>query len=172
MPFVAIQLMYKIRIQSTLIISTSIISNNHLSRSEILVPVLTWKSKKRKQNIVEKRSNFSSFPQYFQYIYLRSNFSSFPQFFQYISIFRSQITYSFVKGGCSIYCFPHFCNSYISDISKCFRESLRIRDNENRLYFIPYNFCLFFFFLCIQVKNTWWDGTRVDPAQTAHSRAV
>ena len=31
--------------QSTLTISTSLISNNRLSRSEILVPVLTWKSK-------------------------------------------------------------------------------------------------------------------------------
>ena len=36
---------------------------------------------------------------------LRSNFSSFPQYFQYISIFRSQITYSFVKCGCLIYLF-------------------------------------------------------------------
>ena len=34
-------------IQSTLVISTSLISNNRLSRSEILVPVLTWKSKNR-----------------------------------------------------------------------------------------------------------------------------
>ena len=31
------------------------------------------------------------------------NFSSFPQYFKYISDFRSQITYSFVKCGCSIY---------------------------------------------------------------------
>ena len=67
--------------------STSLISKNRLSRSENLVPVLTWKSNNRQQNIVEKRSNFSSFPQYFQYI----------------SIFRSQITYSFVKCGCLIY---------------------------------------------------------------------
>ena len=33
-----------IYIQSTLVISTSLISNNRLSRSENLVPVLTWKS--------------------------------------------------------------------------------------------------------------------------------
>ena len=44
-------------IQSTLVISTSLISNNRLSRSENLVPVLTWKSNNRYQNIVEKRRN-------------------------------------------------------------------------------------------------------------------
>ena len=32
----------------------------------------------------------------------------------YISNFRSQITYSFVKCGCSIYCFPHSLNSDMS----------------------------------------------------------
>ena len=32
-------------------------------------------------------------------------------FYMYISNFRSQITYSFVKCGCSIYCFPHSLNS-------------------------------------------------------------
>ena len=46
------------------------------------------------------------------------NFSSFPQYFQYISNFRSQITYSFVKCGCSIYF------SSILQISKYFKESL------------------------------------------------
>ena len=67
---------------------------------------------------------------------LRSNFSSFPQYFQYISNFKSPITYTFVKCGCSIYCFPHsailICRG--TDISKYFRESLGIRDNESRLY--------------------------------------
>ena len=87
-------------LQSTLIISTSLIWNIHLSRSEILVPVLTWKSKNRYENIVEKRRNCS--------------YSSFPQYFQYISNFRSQITYSFVKCGCLIYWFPYFRNSDIS----------------------------------------------------------
>ena len=63
-------------IQSTLVISTWVISINRLSRRENLVLVLTQKSKIRLQNIVEKeekllpRSNFSSFPQYFQYIFL------------------------------------------------------------------------------------------------------
>ena len=32
-------------------------------------------------------------------------------FYIYISIFRSQITYSFVKCDCLIYCFPHIRNS-------------------------------------------------------------
>ena len=36
-----------IQVQSTLVISTSLISNNRLSGSEILVPVLTWKSMNR-----------------------------------------------------------------------------------------------------------------------------
>ena len=43
-------------IQSTLVISNSLISNNRLSRSENLIPVLTQKSTNRQQNIVEKRS--------------------------------------------------------------------------------------------------------------------
>ena len=34
---------------------------------------------------------------------IRSNFSSFPQYFQLISNCRSQITYSYVKCDCSIY---------------------------------------------------------------------
>ena len=38
------------------------------------------------------------------------NFSS-TLFYIYVSNFRSQITYSFVKCSCSIYCFPHSLNS-------------------------------------------------------------
>ena len=50
---------------------------------------------------------------------LRSNFTSFPQYFQYISNFRSQITYSFVKCGCSIYFFlTSNLISWGTDISK------------------------------------------------------
>ena len=44
-------------IQSTLVISALLISNNRLSRSKNLVPVLTWKSINRQQNIVEKRKS-------------------------------------------------------------------------------------------------------------------
>ena len=88
-------------VQSTPVISTSLISNNRLIPSANLVPVLIWKSNNRWQNIVEKRS-------------LRSNFSSFPQYFQFISNFKRQITESFVKCGCSIYFFPQFCKSDMS----------------------------------------------------------
>ena len=67
---------------------------------------------------------------------LRSNFSSFPQYFQYISNFKSPITYTFVKCGCSIYFFLKSANLICrsTDITKYFRESLGIRDNESRLY--------------------------------------
>ena len=47
------------KVQSTLVISNSLISNNRLSRSENLVPVLTRRSTNRQQNIVEKRRNCS-----------------------------------------------------------------------------------------------------------------
>ena len=67
---------------------------------------------------------------------MTSNLSPLPQYFQYISNQRSQITRSFVKFGCSIGIFLSFarliCRS--TNISKCFRGSLRLRDNEGRLY--------------------------------------
>ena len=47
----------KNNLQSTLVISNSLISNNLLSRSENLVPVLTQRSTNMQQNIVEKRRN-------------------------------------------------------------------------------------------------------------------
>ena len=57
-------------------------------------------------------------------------------FYIYISKFRSQITYSFVKCGCSFIVFltlsTLICRG--TDISKCFSESLGIRDNESRLF--------------------------------------
>ena len=49
----------RVEIQSTLVISNSLISNNRLSRSENLVPVLIQRSTNRQQNIVEKRRNCS-----------------------------------------------------------------------------------------------------------------
>ena len=36
-----------IKLQSTLVISTLLTSNNRLSRSENLIPILTWKSNDR-----------------------------------------------------------------------------------------------------------------------------
>ena len=72
----------------------------------------------------KRGENFSSFPHYFIYVY--------------ISNFRSQITYSFVKCGCSIYCFPHSLNPDMSRYGyrSVLSESLGIRDNESRLYIV------------------------------------
>ena len=63
----------------------------------------------------------------------------------YIYNFRSQITYSFVKCGCSIYCIILTLSTLICrgmDISKCFSESLGIRDNESRLYYCYLQYCV------------------------------
>ena len=49
----------KKELQSTPVILNSLISNNCLSRSKNLVPVLTQRSTNRQQNIVEKRRNCS-----------------------------------------------------------------------------------------------------------------
>ena len=64
------------------------------------------------------------------------NFSSFPQYFQYISNFKSPITYIFVKCGCSNYFFLNSANLICQDthISKYCRESLGIRDIKSQLY--------------------------------------
>ena len=69
---------------------------------------------------------------------LRSNFSSFPQYFQYISNVKSPITYKFVKCGGSNYFFLNSENLICrgTDILKCFRESLGLQDNESRLYIL------------------------------------
>ena len=120
-------LILSLNVQSTLVISTSIISNNHLSRRENLVLVLTQKSKIRLQNIVEKRRNCSW-----------GAMSPFPTIFSInISNYRSQITQSFVKFGCSNCFFLNTTNLVCrsTDISKCFRGSLRFRDNDSGLYF-------------------------------------
>ena len=67
---------------------------------------------------------------------LRSNFSSFPQYFQNVSNLGVRLHIHSVKGGCSINCFPESANLICrsTDISNCFIESLGIRDNESRLY--------------------------------------
>ena len=63
---------------------------------------------------------------------LRSNFSSFPQYFRYMSNIKSPNTYKFVKCGCSTYFFLNSENLICrgTNISKCFRESLGIRDTR------------------------------------------
>ena len=72
---------------------------------------------------------------------LRSNFSSFPQYFQYISNFKSPSTHIFIKCGYSNYVFLNSGNLICrgTDISEYFRESLGIRDNESRLYLFSEN---------------------------------
>ena len=67
---------------------------------------------------------------------LRSNFSPFPQYFQYISNFKSPDIHIFVKCVLSNYFFLNSANLICrsTDISKFFRESLGIRDNGSRLY--------------------------------------
>ena len=67
---------------------------------------------------------------------LWSNFSSFPQYFQYSSNFKSPVTYIFVKCGCLNYFFLNFATLICrgTDISKYFIESLGIGDNESLLY--------------------------------------
>ena len=68
---------------------------------------------------------------------LRSNFSSFPQYFQYICTLGVKLHIHSVKGGCSINCFFLSSANLISrrtDIAKCFIETLGVRDNESRLF--------------------------------------
>ena len=66
----------------------------------------------------------------------KEKFLLFSQYFQYIVNFRSQITYSFVKCAYSIYFFLNSANLICrgTNISKYFREFLRLRNNECRLY--------------------------------------
>ena len=113
-------------IQSTLVISTSVILNNRLSRGENLVPALTWKSNNRQQNIVDKRRNCSSGAiSSLSHNIFNINFNQ-----------LSLITYSFVKFGCAICIFlnPENLICRTTDISKYFRGSLQLRDNESLLY--------------------------------------
>ena len=92
-----------IQIQSTLVISNSLISNNRLSRSENLVPVLIQRSTNRQQNIVEKRRNCS----------LGAISPLFHNIFN-ISNLGVKLHVHSVKSGCSINCFPHVRKSDMS----------------------------------------------------------
>ena len=67
------------------------------------------------------RSNFSSFPHYFIYIFLTSGVKLHIHLLNVIVQFIVFLTLSTL-----------ICRS--TDISKCFSESLGIRDNESRLY--------------------------------------
>ena len=81
-----------IQIQSTLVISNSLILNNLLSKSNNLVPILTQRSTNKKQNIVENRRVCS-------------------QYFQYISNLGVKFKIHSVTSSCWINCFPQFHKS-------------------------------------------------------------
>ena len=70
-------------------------------------------------------------------------------FSTYISNLRSQITCSLMKFGCLIGIFlnPAHLICRGTDISQCFRGSLRLRDNESRLYF--------HFFILMPTRKDW-----------------
>ena len=90
-------------IQSTLVISASLIWTNRFSRSEKSGPWFQRGNLTTANKILLKKEK----------LLLRSNFSSFPKYFQYISNYTSQITYSFVICGYSIYLFFSILQWYV-----------------------------------------------------------
>ena len=66
----------------------------------------------------------------------QEQFLLFSTIFSLTSSFRSQMTYSFEMCGCLIYFFLSSANLIyrVTDISKYFRESLGLGDNESKLY--------------------------------------
>ena len=87
-----------LQIQSTLVISTSLISNNCLSRSENLVPVLTQRSTNRYKILWKREEIAPGAISLFHFIFNISN-----------SGVKLHIHY--VKVGCSINCLPQFRRS-------------------------------------------------------------
>ena len=75
----------------------------------------------------EIRSNFSSFPHYFIYIFLTSGVKLHIHLLNVVVPFIVFLTLSTL-----------ICRG--ADISKCFSESLGIRDNVSRLYFVSLQF--------------------------------
>ena len=121
-----------ILLQLTLVISTSLISYT------AYLEVKIWSLLKHENLITGNKILWKRG---------RSNFSSFPQYFQHISNFKSPITYTYVKCDCSIYFFLNSANLICrsTEISKYFRESLGIRDNESRLYI----------WICVKLLGKW-----------------
>ena len=111
-------------IQSTLVISSSVISNNRLSRRKNLVRLSVKKSGNKilwlREEIAPKD----------QFLLISTIFSV------YIVNLRNQITYLFGKLGCSFCIFLSSANLICrsTEILKCFNWSLRLRDKESRLY--------------------------------------
>ena len=119
-------------LQSTLIISTSLISNIRLSRSENLVPVLTQSSTNRQQNIVEKRRNCS----------LGAISPLFHNIFNISLTYESNYIFILLKVVVRLIVFLSSANLICrsTDISKCFIESLGFQDNESRLYIFEHSY--------------------------------
>ena len=117
---------FKVQIQSTLVISTLLISNNRLTRSGNLVPVLTQRSTNRQHNIVEKRRNCS----------LGAISPLFHNIFNISLTQESNYIFNLLKVVVRLIVFLSSANLIFrsTDISKCFIESLGIRDNGSRLY--------------------------------------
>ena len=113
-------------IQSTLDISNSLISNNRLSRSKNLVPILTQRFTNKQQNIVEKRRNCS----------LGAISPLFHNIFNISPTWESNLRFILLKVVVCLIVFLSSANLICrsTDISKCFIESLGFRDNESRLY--------------------------------------
>ena len=99
-------------IQSNLVISNSHISNYRLSRSENLVPVLTWNYDNRLQNNVEKRRNCSTI--FSVYLYFQES-----NYIFICEMWLFDLSFFFLNSANLI------CRD--TDISKYFRESLSSR---------------------------------------------
>ena len=112
-------------VQLTRVISALLILNNRLTQSENLVPAYKHENLTTGKTYCGKEEK----------LLLRSNFSSFPQYFQYICNFKSPITHILLKCGCLNYFFLNSSNLICRgmDISKYFRGFLAIRDNESPL---------------------------------------
>ena len=91
-------------IQSTVVTSTSVISNNRLSRRENLVLVLIQKSKIRLQNIVEKKRNCS----------WGAISPLFHNNFNIYFLLKESIYIVICKIWLFKFCFPQYYKSYIS----------------------------------------------------------
>ena len=83
----------------------------------------------------EKRSNFSSFPYYFMYIFLTSGVKLHINLLNVVVQFIVFLTLS-----------TPICRGTV--ISKCFSESLGIRDNESRLYLEHWSYSDLFRYVC------------------------
>ena len=104
-------------IQLTLVISTSLISNNRLSRSENLVPVLTRVSNNRYHYTVERAISL-----------LHNIFNISLNLGVKLHIHLLNVVVRFIVFLNSA---NRICRG--TDISNYFRQSLGLRDNENRL---------------------------------------